>query len=207
MARDRTYAVQNGRRQFEIFATEIDHVTLFGAVADVPSYGLDNYDGAQFSRHEAPAWSRQGSLAFVRNGDVWLAQPEPSGREGRPGWDLTRIFASARFDSPTYRLSREVHFARRVSWSPDGRSIVFDVCRVSGTGTAEIHLLQLSPRKNVVFPEVRHTLLDDYAKDPIFSPDGKWIVYRDPEDGALWRMDLKGQNRKRVIGLASQPAW
>jgi Tol biopolymer transport system component len=199
----RTY----GKGNFTLDGSEIVHLPLAGGKVEAPSFGIDDSStGAHFSENENPAWSRSGRLAFVRNGDVWLASPyrEPG---VRPGHDLTRIAASAQYDGPNYRASRENHFARRLSWSPDGRRLAYDVKRIGGTGTYELYLLEIGAKPDSPWPTVRSIRLDDNAYDPTFSPDGKRIAYANPDDGAIWTMDLTGKGRRRLIANASEPAW
>jgi Tol biopolymer transport system component len=85
------------------------------------------------------------------------------------------------------------------SWAPDGARIAFlqdGSIHVLDTGTGAVHAL--SGSRGV-------------EDQPVWSPDGSWIAYRDGsdnEDSGLWIMHADGSERHRISGRTSgAPAW
>src|SRR5579862_6663893 len=116
-------------------------------------------DEARFhpSNNNCPAWSPSGKyLAFVRNGDVWIAErgkliwpaapPRPSRDWTVWQWDVSRLDATADYDAPTYRGSRENYFVTRLSWSPHGDRLMFGRQRINGSGTQDITVLRVTEK-------------------------------------------------------------
>lgn len=95
----------------------------------------------------------------------------------------------------------------RVSWSPDGKSLAFTL---QDTGWDKVYLLSASGGKprQVTFGESEDST-------PIFSPDGKSIVFQSnreaPEERHLWIVPLDGSKPRRVTnlsqGVESAPQW
>jgi len=178
-------------------------------------------DEARFhpSANDCPAWSRSGQrLAFVRNGDVWIAErSETPGRTAAPGkrvppstwgWDVTRLEAAARYDAPTDRGSRMNLFVTHLSWSPDGKSIAYGRRRLDGSGVWEVFVRKVRQRGGSFLPDSASKLAD--GQDPCFSPDGKWIAYHGEGEGGLAdiiALPLAGGQARRIVANGSQPAW
>lgn len=183
---------------------------------------FDIYNGDafyQFAWHSAPAWSPSGKyLAFVRNGDIWIAYRGDEFEERspliRPGahrtweWDVTRLLAAAEFDAPTYRSSRENYGVTCLSWSPDEKRLAYSIRRLTGSGFWEVRVLELdedwsfAERESIVKKQWK---IDD-GEDPCFSPDGRFIVYWAVE-GVLRVATVDGKQRWDLIEDGDEPAW
>ena len=121
-----------------------------------------------------PSWSPSGKrLAFTRAGDIWVTEViEKEDEKDVENFDATRVAAVAVYDEPTLRASRQNLKATTLSWTPDEKQLLYGYQRIGGSGTEDVQLLDLSSGKDA-------KLLDDTAViDPIFSPDGKFFVYR-----------------------------
>lgn len=85
------------------------------------------------------------------------------------------------------------------SWAPDGVRIAFveaGAIHVLDTGSGAIEALAGSR---------------GVENQPVWSPDGNWIAYRDDsanEDKGLWLMHADGSERHRISGaISGAPAW
>lgn len=150
------------------------------------------FDG---SRDYLPAWSPNGKwIAFVseRAGDMDIYRMDANGKNvkqltdmgtcGRPAWspDSQSIaFTSLRFlflmDTEGKRLKRLVAadaFAH-CTWSPDGKQILFS----ANVGGWKEELFSIEVNGG---DRQQLTWFDQPASisEPIWSPSGKWIVYR-----------------------------
>jgi dipeptidyl aminopeptidase/acylaminoacyl peptidase len=124
-----------------------------------------------FVDHAHPAWSATGKkLAFTRNGDIWIAEAEIES-EGEPptGWNMRRLAAVASYDEPTNRSSTSTRGATRLSWHPGERLLAYSFDRLGGSGFNQVHVLDTVSGKDSV-------IVED-ARDPCFSPDGRFVVY------------------------------
>ena len=167
--------------------------------------------GFSFSGHSHPAWSRSGQrLASSRNGDIWVAEREEreDDEDTAPlGWNVTRMAAVASYDEPTMRASRENYGTLHISWSPDEKQIAYSIARLQGTGFAEIHVLDIGSRED--------RKLVSYGYGPVFSSDGKFIVYWTPleEDcqgvkvPCICAVSLDGKTKRVLVENAGAPAW
>ncbi len=85
------------------------------------------------------------------------------------------------------------------SWAPDGVRIAF---LEAGT----IHVLDTGNGTTAALPGSRGA-----ENQPVWSPDGNWIAYRDDsanEDKGLWLMHADGSERHRISGaISGAPAW
>jgi tetratricopeptide (TPR) repeat protein len=146
---------------------------------------ITSYPAAAF----APALSPDGRrLIFVSdrsgNFDLWLQ--ELNSRSPTPPWQLTRD--SATDTAPV--------------WSPDGRRIAFTSHRSDPRG--DIFIMTLPRRASAEKPPELERLTDLTSADgePVWSPDGRFIVYtarpgpRQPEN--LWRLDLSHGARQQL---------
>jgi len=111
--------------------------------------------------NSSPIWSPDGSrIAFgsLRNGKWGIYQKSASGTGAE----------ELLFESDPPKVP--------VSWSPDGKSIVFSV-RDPKTGF-DVWVLPLADKKPVPFLQSPFN-----ERDPQISPNGKWIVYTSDETG------------------------
>lgn len=171
-----------------------------------------------FSHHCHPAWSRSGKrMAFVRNGDIWIADRDPqlNERVGRGKryweWDVTRLAAVAEYDAPTDRGSRVNRGVTHLSWSPDEKFIAYSIRRLRGSGSWEIHLMRVGVDE-YDRPQVKEDRrISEDGVDPCFSPDGQFIVYHgEMPGGSLYDIiviSIDGKLKKRLIEDGKQPAW
>jgi Tol biopolymer transport system component len=181
-------------------------------------------DEARFhaSVNSHPAWSRDGNrFAFVRNGDIWIAN-RVDYHTGEPtwkwthrtasswGWDVKRLAAVASYDAPTWHGSRENAFVTHLTWSPDGKSLVYGQRRINGSGYRNLYLLHISDADGEITAQRDPYDLDD-GEDPCFSPDGRFIAYFGGVQGQYsWGVLAKTLDGKTVVPLiedGEQPAW
>jgi hypothetical protein len=191
--------------------------TLFEVSQDVKSpveprrlMDLTNTEAASaFSETGQPGFSRSGTLAFVRNGDIWRADrgekldPYPRAPADQTlfawGWDVTRLAAVASYDAPTYRGSRENSYATHLSWSPDGRWLAYDLQRVNGSGTESIGVLEV--------PTGKRRDLGVYGVGCCFSRDGTSVAFTDLAKRSIAMIPLRGGATRTLIVDAEQPSW
>ncbi len=78
-------------------------------------------------------------------------------------------------------------------WSPNGELLAFCVRK---RGLTDIYLLH---RKSRAVEKLTHTSGRDY--NPVFSHDGRYIIYSSNEDGTprLWRMGLEGSHHAEPL--------
>lgn len=85
------------------------------------------------------------------------------------------------------------------SWAPDGVRIAF-------LQAGSIHILDTATGAIQALPGSRGS-----ENQPVWSPDGDWIAYRDGsanEDKGLWLMHPDGSERHRISGaITGAPAW
>jgi Tol biopolymer transport system component len=163
----------------------------------------------RFSYQASPAWSPQGkTLLFVRDGDIWIADKEPESDGGRPGFNVTRLSAVARYDANTYSADKFNDVARHLSWSPGMKFVAFGFGRAPED--SEIRLLRLARTKDGEITTVgKSRLLSDPKSRgtwPTFSPDGRFVAYESP-GAEIWVVSLRDGRRVRVIQNGKEPAW
>jgi TolB protein len=148
----------------------------------------------------ALSWSKDGrALSFLR---VRIRKYKPIG-------ELVTIDAATGRVLQTVRGVDAANLDDVVAWSPDGRRVAFErwtpggqpdeiiVMNRDGTGRRRL----TGPREN--------------ARDPVWAPDGRSIVYiRDGVEGLqLWTVRLDGTGRRRITrglpngGNAFSPVW
>ena len=107
-----------------------------------------------------PAFSPRGVLAYVRSGNVYLRMP----RHGPRRWVTSGVAPD---------------------WSPDGKRLVIVRPRPSLTFDAPIG------RMYTVLPSgrgLRRVGRENYASNPVWSPDGRWIAYDGLESGVYVKL-------------------
>lgn len=108
------------------------------------------------------------------------------------------------FNYHTYQLnydSFQVHFTRSANASPDGKTLVF-------SALSRLYIMALPNGKP-------HPLAGQPFGQfqPVFSPDGKWIVYvswSDTKGGGIWQVPATGGKPERITreeGYYMNPVW
>jgi Tol biopolymer transport system component len=170
----------------------------FQRKADVIAAGL-RIPGS--GRDGEPAWSPDGKrIAFVRNGDLWVA---PVG-----GGGLRKVADDATWPSWGPRLVYEVERGgttqlRGPAWSPDGRLIAYECLR-------DDHWDVCIASSDLRLVRVLKTGGDAFA--PAWSPDGRRIAFIGDRDGndQLYVVNADGSGIVRLTtGQADKdaPSW
>jgi Tol biopolymer transport system component len=158
---------------------------------DVWSVNVDGSGIRQITNtHSAysPAWSPRGDkIAYTTYGGAVYTVPAGGGAS-----TLLAEEAPGGVFGGTYQ---------GVDWSPDGQSLVADS---SGDGIYVINASTGATSGD----------LADVGSDPVFSPDGKKILYVGVAESSgaqldLWMMDTNGANKQRVTqgGYDRAPNW
>ncbi len=112
-----------------------------------------------------PVWSPDGrEIAFIRptahtSSQIWLMNADGTGRHS-----LTRL-----------RNSPQLFGAENepaLSWSPNGREIVFSAYPTNQGGREQLYLLDVRTHALKRLPSVASG-----ATDPVWSPNGRWIAF------------------------------
>ena len=150
----------------------------------------------------AASFSPDGrKVAFCRNGDLWMADVDPSAIHNLAkiaSWDEARVLPSAILEGGT-RGTTETNAIFRISWSPDGKLLAISSDRYSGSGGADIQIVRADrPTETVVsFPGWDATFVDSdrilYVKP-----------YTDSEN--IWLYTIESKDEKLLIPHASEPA-
>jgi Tol biopolymer transport system component len=137
---------------------------------------------------------------------VLLAAPASATFPGRHG--LIAFAADAGSGSQIYTVKPNGKQLRQVTrldgdavnpdWSPDGRTIAFELATAAGV-TVDLMRPDGTGLRTLTPPTAC------CSGDPSFTPDGKRLVFArfDPasNDEAVWRMNLDGSGQVRVVGL------
>jgi Tol biopolymer transport system component len=88
----------------------------------------------------------------------------------------------------------------RIDWAPSGRHIVFTEYRGGGPGNTAI----IRPDGSGLV-QLTHYSEDLGVGGAVYSPDGRWILYRQQNDVvgrySIWKMRPDGSQRTRVRGM------
>jgi Periplasmic component of the Tol biopolymer transport system len=201
-----------GEKGGPVFATALYEVDPAGTAAPVRLFGFrpERPGRIRFTSNEYPAWSADGkTLAFARNGDLWLAHRG----EGGEIEDADRLAAAADYDEDSEGGSRWTVAVTAASWAPDGSWLAYGRERVGGSGVAEVRVARLgdgTPGAPRTLEEDR--LLPVYGWSPRVSPDGEWVLFcgypltgpngtevpSDPEHRGLWAISRDGRTTVRL---------
>ena len=145
-------------------------------------------------------WSPDSSqIAFISerdgNPEIYVMDKKASDDmcDGEKGSRL-EIYRLTESDEPEYDLS----------WSPDGKKLLFVTER---DGNAEIYVMEASGNK-----QTRLTYNDVKDHQPVWSPDGKTIAFVSELDGDsdIFIMNDKGEKQTRLTNNESEdfgPSW
>ncbi len=210
------------------YARSKPFVWLSACTSGLPSFSVTN--------SSIPSFCPRGNyIAFVRNGDLWLAydatlpSTPPRGWAGMHTWEAAtwtwserRICPAAIYDGGIGR-SNSTTFIDAISCSPTGRYIAFSVEGLNESGDGEgIYLYHMTKFP----PGYLDTGIQIYAKSqnsvtcfstrgdcPTFSPDGSLVAYhttgRPPFnsfDGIVCK-NVNGQDRIVITRDGDEPAW
>jgi dipeptidyl aminopeptidase/acylaminoacyl peptidase len=119
------------------------------------------------------------------------------------------------FDSPLQPFGG----MEEIAWSPDSRYIAYTCKKLRGKAAAEstnsdIYLYELVSGKTINVSEG----MPGYDKEPVFSPDGRWLLWSSMERPGfeadrvrLFRRDMQsGRSEELTVGLdmsADHPQW
>jgi Tol biopolymer transport system component len=150
----------------------------------------------------AASFSPDGrKVAFCRNGDLWMADVDPSAIHNLAkiaSWDEARVLPSAILEGGT-RGTNETNAIFRIAWSPDGKLLAISSDRYTGSGGADIQIVRTDrPSETVVsFPGWDATFLDSNR-----------ILYVKPytESENIWLYTMDSKDEKMLIPNASEPA-
>jgi Tol biopolymer transport system component len=166
-------------------------------------------------RGDSPAWSRDGRIAFVRDGDIWTVGEDgghvrrvtdTTAHEESPDWspdgrlvwsDGHRLLVDGRALTRPPRASQD---DRSPQWSPDGRLIAFSSTR-PGPSNAGLYLVR--PDGSGLRRLTRPTGADGVPGDdamPAWRPDGSGLVFVSNRDGnwELYSLDLATLSTRRL---------
>ncbi len=140
-----------------------------------------------------PRWSPDGKyIAFARDLTV---DPKKGQR-----YDL---FIIDRDGSNEQQLTDHPALDVGHSWAPDGRRLAFCSNR---SGNTEIHVIDITTRD--IRQLTRNVGLQGWAAGPDWSPDGKYIAYRQtPPQGGLTTIYVMSANGKGARPLVPADNW
>ncbi len=144
-----------------------------------------------------------GSSLFVSS--EWLAERDVLSFVSTTSEDRPIIFMDTNGEVLEELIAEPGHpFA--FSWSPDRRSIAYEVCR---NANCEIHMMEV--KTNVIRAVHRRLTFGGDNQSPAWSPNKRWIAFVSERAGDknIYRMDVDGEN---VIQLTKQercdePDW
>ena len=153
----------------------------------------------------SPTWSPGGTtIAFTSYRDdtlkVWLKQV--IGSEIKPVTSSNDELADDFGDDPLFKNAR-------ITWSPDGKHIVFS--KKSGKHWQKRYIRELW-RKSIVNNSPSHRLVTGAISrrgfanqsSATWSPDHKRMAFQDGSQIFLWEIDT---NKTELLGRGEEPAW
>jgi Tol biopolymer transport system component len=133
-----------------------------------------------------------------------LAEP-PDGKILHPCEGLTRpqICVYETLTEQTTQVTQDLEFEiiGRLSWSPDGKQIVFNAGSSFTATSQEKQKLYII---NADGSDLRQITSDDPSDvEPVWSPDGQWVAFN--RSGELWIIRPDGSEAQRLFGKAERP--
>jgi TolB protein len=133
----------------------------------------------------APKPKRNGKIAWIRDGDIWLMNGD--------GSDAVQLTSSPE-DAP-------VSYSQP-AWSPDGSKLAFVATDDSGAGSVYVSGADGKNARKVA----------DGGADPVWSPDGMQIAFAgdDGDNTAIFVVPSAGGTARQLCtaaGFLSEPAW
>jgi Tol biopolymer transport system component len=153
--------------------TEIYRIDKNGTKWETPKLESTVQQWFHLSEQAYPVVSPSSkSLAYTANGDIWMAILDDD------EWRTGRVAAVAQYDLTARGGSNATLVARRLSWVPNARKLVYEFRRMWGTGTEEIRLLDFTKARDPLLnnDQITHRKIADKALSPCVSPDGKWVL-------------------------------
>ena len=137
---------------------------------DLDIYRID-VDGSNLKRltkrgdNQNPAWSPDSE---------WIAYDSYQGGNHRPGGMPGRhfLYIMTADGARSKQLVEDLNLSG-CTWSPDGKQIAFAAGNI-GVGGVSISIIDVNGRNRRNLPRVGANAM---ARDPAWSPDGKWIAY------------------------------
>ncbi len=159
-------------------------LSIGAALRDADGVALARESSVPFTTSSAPSFV--AAFAFVRDGEIWMHQPDGT---------LSQL---------TYTLD---HTNSAPAWSPDGTQLVFARGSYVADGARGIYVIDADGSNE-------HRLAEGALADaPAWSPDGKSILYSSITDGsyAIMAVDADGKAPARAVvnlpGYDAFPAW
>jgi Tol biopolymer transport system component len=154
-------------RSIWIFSLKDSSLTKF--IGHTPGSLFDNI---KLTEVDSPKWcpnSKEKILIFTRGGDIWLAS---IGSDGLVELDKeeARIAPVASL-ADHYGASPASYVANHLSWSPDGKKILYEIVRHNGSGTGDIYEIKPDGKGEKKIYSAEN---DCY---PVYSPSGKKIAF------------------------------
>jgi TolB protein len=143
--------------------------------ADVYVINLETNEVAPIANDGACNVSQPGSTWCRQTGHIIFS----STRDGRH--DEIHRWSPKGVEQMT---CRDTHMAYEPSWSPDGKTVVFESHPTGKSGHGAIILLSMDSKAMVDI-----TGPDRDCRQPNWSPDGKWIIYQEHK-GRSWTLNL-----------------
>lgn len=155
----------------------------------VPLDGSDAFEIVDMAA-ERGTWSPDGKMVAFYSGDAIMVVPV-SPETGRPS------------GPPRKLIEGEYRYQFNVSWSPDGKKLVFN--RLDEKFKYDVWIISVENRfltQITSSPEIEQT--------PVWSPDGKSIAYgRTGKEHSLWISSIDGKISEKIIDHKQRclPAW
>ena len=112
-----------------------------------------------------------------------------------PGWGQ-RVFLLRAGQAHPRELNKTQAYSSKISWSPDGHSLVLDRGLSEGNGSLVILDLRTQQERDVLSDQQRAKPLD--PQGPSWSPDGKRIAFYSGV-GDIYVIDADGSHLERIL--------